>query len=493
MNNLPQVAHDAIREHLPSYEHPLVRRFIHVQPPIPRSDFDYHPVPNWRDITGTYDAIIQFRDDLLLRYFKKNAPLWGVFEFDYEPDALDEATRQEIDRLTPHGVMMPVPGPAGGFYYARLTFEPYQIRIRLQRTTIQLHRGTDGLLDVAWDMKLIIVYRETDDSLRDRRRRIPGFEAPPPDRPEIEEIEFAVNRIHTQARLQLESVADQYLVWANLDFGHSMFSLERDETLARAYLGSLTSDMLSVLDSDSGGVAVTPRIVMTGYQGTRQVSVNLGQMYSYFVVTAGNIVGSQILHICLTFEREAAYEHLDLVRPFVGDKNYGIYQSDDLVLNVLRAKWGLLSRRETEFVLDIELPLGKNGTEVMGRGRFNVRLNELLEAAFETAADPEREDFIALLDNVEFQLLRVWDELDQEIEVASLGVTSQHTESVAIMYSPFQEDPYAPELSRKVGRLMTNLLLQMYRPLHIRERLNLRDIGGYTSQPLGAIFVRGNL
>ncbi|WP_009547052.1 hypothetical protein [Crocosphaera subtropica] len=469
-----------------SVEHPLINRMFGEDLII---DFDssYHPIPEWRNIPVGYDMIIQFRDDLLSRYLRRNISLGrGEYFVDYSPESLEPSTINVINDLTPQGETTPVFIQGTGIYFHEIAFEPYQIKFQLQQGTVKPNLGTEGQVVVEWDLNSLIVFRETSDSLEFRRRQ---EDTRITIEPITQEIKFATNSLRVTAELTLESEIEKYHVWGSLDFRDSTFSLEQDEPLAQTYFGFLIDTLNAALSSK---IVVTPQVVIPGYYAGRQVNVDLGRMFSYRVVTKGNQPRDKILHICLSFDREVDVTNLDLVRPFSGEDNYAIYQHENLVLKILRAKWNLLFERDREILIDTELPLIRERREVSGRGRFRLKFQQLRQADFATTL--RRPDFIRVLIIAENELLQAWDEFDRELDVNDLGVVPKGEEALGIMYFPFRQPITDPtNINRFINRLFTNLLRQMYTPFHGRDISRLSRINGYLSKPLQAIFITGNL
>jgi hypothetical protein len=492
------------------------------------------PVPATEDIPAGFDAIFQFRSDLLSTYLGHNFQNNLVTTFmiiEYDATGLSQAVKSEIynrisaayaGRSSSATVVItiggepqrqPVPGGAD--------VDAYIFRITVHNPRVTLRVNAQGQFDtrVRWTVKVEVGVPAGPGTTGTGTPNVPftpafgtvsatstpatnvvfPTEIPPPTSSSGQNIEFIFltsGEAVTDANIELGQVAALYQVWARLDFsgtGINVRSAGDDlfQSLLNQQINDVVVSILSPLLTNPE-VNITPLMSLGGMLHPNEQLQGLGNFHADHVSTFGNVSRQQVLSICVNVGPGQPAGDLGLVRPFVANENFAYYVSEPIIRTVIYSRW----LRDTPKVLETIIPVemaDQNDPAIIRHGQARVRASfdvplEIILAP----TDPTLPDAIRLAGFYQLQLLELWDYQNQQVQdLGELGNPVVNPYAIRIYLFGGLTSNAQGDAGQFLDEIARSLLPAIYRPT--TREIQFRRVRGVTSQPVGGVFLHGHL
>jgi hypothetical protein len=494
------------------------------------------PLPPVSEIPAGFDAIYQFRSDLLDEHLAGHVgQTIGVLAsfFEVEADLLTAEIRAEIARrvlaATSASIFLDPTTGAGVARGATFDVERYALRVAVERPRILLlpvpvaYRLEPIEPGVRWTVRVdigvpapapgpstgVTVPPDTgvDVDLGLGAGSPGGAVATTPGGPTgggspggattgstLRYVPLTGGSAVTAARLERGEHALRYSVWARLLLADSDAALESDDAVFRALL---PHGLAPAIDEAMAPLASHPDAQVTpamSIGGLLRRAEQLGDIQTFrasMVALPGHTAAFQVLALCLNLGPAAETGDPKLVGPFVGDRTYGYFASLKVIRSVLALRW---ARTDTPKTLVADVPvllILEDGAEISAtaRARFTFLDRPTIDLAPGEWGVP---DAIRLMGNYEIELL----ELRQAGEVVrgrQLGdLRGPEVHPCAIRIHPFEERtlPGGPG-SAFLDDIGRRLMQPLYRPT--AQSVRIRRLAGETSQAVGAFVLTADL
>lgn len=468
------------------------------------------PVPRFREIGAGFDAILQFRSDLLERTFADHLETFGydnlIASMDFDPSILTEDQQERIERELYVAEQPPPLGleQSNLARRGRIDLVPERYEVRFRRPTLDLRPGDPPTATVRWGLGLQLVGIETDASFRQRQREL--AERDPAFAERLRPLTIPVFLARGTATVHSVPIVVQVFgvrFQAGLDFSGREAVIETPDPLFRHLLSRNLADRIQgQLEPILGGTYVayqhrdiTPLMSLGGRMGQFDTLEGLGAVRVTPVVTDGNDLDHRVLSLCVDISRPGREGAPDLVQPFVADRNFAYYVTEPIIRAVLRHRWNQADTPKvlTDWVtVTVPDPDDQDNT-VEWRARVEVTFEELRRIRFAPGSG-RRSDPLRLTGRSRIHLLRVLDHRGREIPHDRLGdLARPYRKPFSVRVYLFEEDADEDESRGEafLKRIARRLLPPLYRPTS--ADMHIRDVGGRTSSALGAMYIRGNL
>lgn len=513
------------------------------------------PLPTLDEIPAGFDAICQFRSDLLGHYLGRNVantigqlyteihydrsslpqPVWNEFKCRILAGLSGEATGSTS--LSPPNVLDPTVELLGESLddsptiQLIITVEDTR-QTRAPKITFDLDQQPANDAEVRWRVTVEILVPKSSGTTTTETPRgpLPGlidgtlvdFGEPqtPPRIPfptvEFERIPISWGEAVTSARLNLDTSASIFQVAAQLDFSNANIEANPLDDYFRCSgsgtvmidpeTGSAASQMTlfgALLDHDNQlldaiRAAFTPLVATATVNITPRMALGrgnalqgLGAFQARAVATQGNTLLGQVLSLCV--DVGDADGDLGLVNPFVADQNYAYYVSEPILQAAMLSQWASVSPKEQIFP-NVDVPLKDNrGNEHIGQAKVRVRFLNLSQVQI-IVVPGSSFDPIKLTGTYEAQLLELrykGRDISDTDEIRPLKTPEVFNYQIYLL--PFETQPSANAPSQILQNLGRTLLQPLYFPVLGGAGQFGIQLYGRTSEAHHAAFIRGNV
>lgn len=318
-------------------------------------------VPSISEVGAGYDALVQFRDDLvastLIENMGKSLDVF-IAPLPLSPDVLPDLVQQAIEDVLADGPpgstgpIINIGNPAGLPAHSVGMFASH-VEGHLRPGRLSLTPGnTIGTLEI--DIEVRVVWEQSDEALEFIQRLVDHFGLPGLGLRDVDVQDIApqLTRFVTSGSVrldvQLEPVngSSAFEVGATGTFGR-VYGETGSDLFLSLYENSLGAKLQAFMDQRFGDrpLQATPRISLTG-RIHRQLELPNRIIQLESTTTTGNDPDHGVLTLAISTNRRMGGETGD-VRPFTGANNFGIYLHKDFVNDLLSAIWNKSSTRKT--------------------------------------------------------------------------------------------------------------------------------------------------
>jgi hypothetical protein len=491
-------------------------------------------VPATEDIPAGFDAMFQFRSDLLSTYLGRNVRNNLITSFtviEYDATGLSQAVKSEIyNRFraalvarssSPTVVITIGAEPQSQPQPTVPDVDSYLFRITVLNPRITLRVNAQGQFDtrVRWTVEVAVGIPVGPGTTAPGTPTVPftpslgtvpvtgtsetGVNLPPDNPPptsstgqNIEFIFLTSGEALTDANVELGQLAALFQVWARLDFsGTSINVRSAGDDLFQNLLNQQINDAVVYVLSPlltNPEVNITPLMSLGGMLRPNEQLPGVGNFRVDHVSTFGNVSRQQVLSICVNIGPGQQAGNLDLVRPFVANENFAYYVSEPIIQAVIYSRW----LRDTPKVLETMIPVemaDQNDPAIIRHGRARVRASFDVPLEIVLApTDPTLPDAIRIAGFYQLQLLELWDYQNQPVQdLGELGNPVVNPYVIRIYLFGGLTSSAQGDAGQFLDEIARSLLPSIYRPT--TQEIQFRRVRGTTSQAVSGVFLHGHL
>jgi hypothetical protein len=466
------------------------------------------PMPELSAVPNGYDAIAQFRADVLRTVFASELGNRGAAGFTSQL-ATDPRDYGTAFNTAADAAVAATERELGARYGRDFDLSARSVHLRVSRPSVVLSPPDANEVGLEWTAEL---YVETDDESpiqgegsfvdRDLLGRMAGLsrgEFESVVGPKEPTVALARGAVALDAPLGVDRTPDQFRAHATVDLSRGS---ERRElgTLAdhpydaaREAVSDALDDALALFRR-AGRVRLSPVLSLAGARSG--AGLGLERFTVERAVTLGNRAGiaSSVLSLCVEATDGAGGDPSGVV-PFVGQQSFAYYVSEPVVRSVAEDAWSALGPGTRSFVQDVPIDIEQNGSERTVLGQISVSFDTLESVGFD-AGSGDYPDPVVLSGQTTTTMQRLWNDTNKNDEVEDLGRLAEPDVDDYVWHAlPFLvHEPFGrtntPAI-RTLKVLHEHLMNAVYMPIDGRWRNTA--IRGETSAPLGGVFLHGDL